>query len=155
MEAGCHCWVTHTGWSQHESLSLSTCLLLAADIEKDPREDGPLIACCTKQQRRTSQGGPLNVRYPWPLASLYAWSQQGLCYPGAVLPPCLVLTGAELPEAREKPISTIFPAPMAPGFPVYLAPPGSLWSKQLHHIHSQSSLGQTQVLQGSFKSKLL
>ena len=95
-------------------------------IEKDSRECGPLSACCAKQQRRVSQGGPLNVRYPWPLASLYAWSQQGLCYPGAVLPPCLVLTGAELPEAREKPISTIFPAPMAPGFPVYLAPPGSL-----------------------------
>ena len=64
--------------------------------------------------------------YPWLLASLNIWSQQGPCYAGAVLPPCPVLTGAELPEARGKPTSTVFPALMAPGLPAYLASAGSL-----------------------------
>ena len=33
--------------------------------------------------------------------------------------------------------------------------PGSLRSKQLHHLHNQFSLGQTQVLQSSLRSKFL
>ena len=32
--------------------------------------------------------------------------------------------------------------------------PESLRPKQLHHLHTWPSLGQTQVLQGSLKSKL-
>ena len=38
---------------------------------------------------------------------------------------------------------------------LYLALPGSLLSKQLGHLHTWYSLGQTQVLQGSHRSKLL
>ena len=78
MEAGWYCWVTHTGWRHHCSLSLSLrasacswtrerpqrgqpfeCLMHQV-IEKDPIQGCSLNAYCAKQGRRTSQGIPLN-----------------------------------------------------------------------------------------------
>ena len=64
-------------------------------------------------------------------------------------------TETELPEARKNPKSTISRAPLATGSPAYVVLPESLGSKQLLHLHTQPSLGQTQVLQGSLRSKLL
>ena len=50
-------------------------------------------------------------------------------------------------QRREKnPNRVISPVPMTTGFSALLAPPRLLQSKQLHHLHAQSSLEQTQVL---------
>ena len=45
--------------------------------------------------------------------------------------------------------STVFPAALAANSPEYLVLPKPLRPKQLHHIHTWPSRGQTQVLQGS------
>jgi len=58
----------------------------------------------------------------------------------------------QLPEARKEWTRAKSLVLMAASFPTYLV---SLQSKQLHHLHAQSSLGQTQVLQGRLGSKLL
>jgi len=50
--------------------------------------------------------------------------------------------------------STIFPAILAVISPEYLVLPESLQPKQLHHLHTWSSQGQTQALQGRLRSKL-
>ena len=50
--------------------------------------------------------------------------------------------------------STVFPAALANNSPEYLLLPEPLRPKQLHHLHTWPSLGQTQVLQGSLKNKL-
>ena len=47
----------------------------------------------------------------------------------------------------------IFPASLATNSPEYLMLPEPLRPKQLHHLHTWASLGQTQVLQGSLRSK--
>ena len=70
-------------------------------------------------------------------------------------PPYSILTGAEVPEARENSKKAKSPVPMATRSPVDLAVPGSLWSKELHHTHTWSPPRQTQVLEGSLGSKLL
>ena len=44
---------------------------------------------------------------------------------------------------------------MGTGFPAHLVLLGSMRSKQLYHLQAWSSLGQTQGLQGSLRSKLL
>ena len=49
--------------------------------------------------------------------------------------------------------NTILPTTLAINPPEYLVLPETLQPKQLHHIHTWASLGQTQVLQGSLKSK--
>ena len=49
--------------------------------------------------------------------------------------------------------STIFPAALAANPPEYLVLPEPLQPKQLHHLHTWPSQGQTQVLQGSLRSK--
>ena len=49
--------------------------------------------------------------------------------------------------------STIFPAALTANFPEYLVLPEPLQPKQLHHCHTWPSQGQTQVLQGSLRSK--
>ena len=51
--------------------------------------------------------------------------------------------------------STIFPAAFAAGSPEYLMLPGPLQPKQLYHLNTFPSLEQTQVLQGSLRSKPL
>jgi len=51
--------------------------------------------------------------------------------------------------------STVSSAPMVTGFPEYQELPGSPRFKQLHQLHTRSSLGQTQVLQRSLRSKLM
>ena len=48
--------------------------------------------------------------------------------------------------------STIFPAALAANSPVYLVLPEPLRPKQLHHLHTWPSQGQTQALQGSLRS---
>ena len=48
---------------------------------------------------------------------------------------------------------TIFPATLAANPPEYLVLPEPLRPKQLHHLHTWPSQGQTQVLQGSLRSK--
>ena len=58
-------------------------------------------------------------------------------------------------EAQKNPKSTIFPAVLDSGSPEYLRLPGLLRSKQLHHLHTESSLGKIQFLQGSLGSKPL
>ena len=50
-------------------------------------------------------------------------------------------------------LSTIFPAALAANFPEYLVLPEPLRPKQLHHLHTWPSQGQTQVLQGSLRGK--
>ena len=49
--------------------------------------------------------------------------------------------------------NTIFPAALAANSPEYLVLPEPLQPKKLHHLHTWPSLGQTQVLQGSLRSK--
>ena len=49
--------------------------------------------------------------------------------------------------------STIFPAHLAANSPEYLVLPEPLRPKQLPHLHTWPSQGQTQVLQGSLRSK--
>ena len=44
--------------------------------------------------------------------------------------------------------STVFPAALATNSPEYLELPEPLQPKQLHHLHTWPSQGQTQVLQG-------
>ena len=46
-----------------------------------------------------------------------------------------------------------FPAALAANSPEYLVLPEPLQPKQLHHLHTWPSQGQTQVLQGSLRSK--
>ena len=48
-------------------------------------------------------------------------------------------------------LSTIFPAALPANYPKYLVLPEPLQSKQLHHLHTWPSQGQTQVLQGSLR----
>ena len=50
--------------------------------------------------------------------------------------------------------STIFPAALAANTPEYLVLSEPLRPKQLHHLHTWPLQGQTQVLQGSLRSKL-
>ena len=45
--------------------------------------------------------------------------------------------------------STVFPAALAANSPEYLVLPEPLHPKQLHHLHTWPSQGQTQALQGS------
>ena len=47
----------------------------------------------------------------------------------------------------------IFPAALAAKLFEYLVLPDSLLPKQLHHLHTWLSQGQTQALQGSLRSK--
>ena len=49
--------------------------------------------------------------------------------------------------------STIFPAALAANTPEYLVLSEPLRPKQLHHLHTWPSQGQTQALQGSLRSK--
>ena len=49
--------------------------------------------------------------------------------------------------------STVVPAALAANPPEYLVLPEPLRLKQLHHLHIWPSLGQTQVFQGSLRSK--
>jgi len=51
--------------------------------------------------------------------------------------------------------STKFTAALATNSPEYLVLPGPLLPKQLYHLHTWHSLGQNQVLQGSFRGKPL
>ena len=49
--------------------------------------------------------------------------------------------------------STIFLAALGTNSPEYLMLPEPLQPKQQHHLHTWHSLGQTQVLRGSLRSK--
>ena len=49
--------------------------------------------------------------------------------------------------------STVFPAALATNSPEYLVQPEPLRPKHLNHLHTWPSQEQTQVLQGSLKSK--
>ena len=49
--------------------------------------------------------------------------------------------------------TTIFPATLAANSPEYLVLPEPLQLKQLHHLHTWPSQGQTQALQGSLGAK--
>ena len=51
------------------------------------------------------------------------------------------------------PLEPVFPAALAMNSPEYLVLPEPLQHKQLYHFHTWPSLGQTQVLQGSLRSK--
>ena len=51
------------------------------------------------------------------------------------------------------PSRALFPAALASKSPEYLVLPVPLQPKQLHHLHTWPSLGQTQVLQGRLRSK--
>ena len=58
-------------------------------------------------------------------------------------------TGAYWPILVAIPFwSTIFPTTLAANLSECLVLPEPLWPKQLHHLHTQPSKGQTQVLQG-------
>ena len=50
--------------------------------------------------------------------------------------------------------STIRPSALAAKCPEYLVLPEPLWPKQLHHLDTWPTLGQTQALQGSHRSKI-
>ena len=49
--------------------------------------------------------------------------------------------------------STVFPAALATNSPEHLVLPEPLRLKQLHHLHTWPSQGQTQILQGALRSK--
>ena len=70
-----------------------------------------------------------------------------------VQPPCVIPNGTDQPEARKSPKSTIFTAVLATGSLKHLVLPGALISKQQHHLYTWPAQGQTQVLQGSLRSK--
>lgn len=58
--------------------------------------------------------------------------------------PAMETLECQLQRLEKTPYRAIFPAPIAIDFPVYLALLKSPWSKQPHHFHEWSSLGQTQ-----------
>ena len=63
-------------------------------------------------------------------------------------------TGAYWPILVAMPFqSTVFPDALAANSPEDLVLPEPLRPTQLHHLCSWASQGQTQVLQGSFRSK--
>ena len=78
------------------------------------------------------------------------WPARLLCQRGS---PCKS-TGVYWPILVVIPFwSTIFPAALATNSPEYLVLLEPLPPKQLHHLHTWPSLGQTPVLQGSPRSK--
>lgn len=100
---------------------------------KTNREGGPLSACCTKLQRRTSQEA-LECQLPetsflkapyllhlWLLASWCTWCPQVSVIKAAMPPLCSALTGAEFQRLGKAPNSAISPTPMAISFPANLA----------------------------------
>ena len=112
-------------------------------IEKDPSQAGPLDTSCQRLEKDSIAPPLLSLRL---LSSCTLGATKVPVIQAAAPPPCSILTGPELPEAKEKhPNSTVSPAPMASSSPVYLALPGSLQSKQLPYVHTWTSLGQTQV----------
>ena len=138
-------------------------------IEKDPNR-GLLSACCAKLQRRIRLGSLLNASYKriekysnsilslvpmangFPVHLVSAGSPQSK-------QPCPLNPWSSLRQSCQKLLKiiiiTISSVPVAAGSLAYLVLPGSSQSKQLCHLHTWPSLGQTQVLQGSLRSKLL
>ena len=57
--------------------------------------------------------------------------------------PAMETLECQLQRLEKTPYRAMLPAPMAIDFPVYLAPLRSPWSKQSHHFHEWTSLGQT------------
>jgi len=56
-------------------------------------------------------------------------------------------------EYSSIPFLSTFPSALAANPAKYLVLPEPLWLKQLHHLHTWSSQGQNQVLQGSLRNK--
>ena len=141
MEARQYCWVMCRGWSHHHSLSLSTgqhrswtTVWLAhqtpdaLNYRGGPNPGAPLSAWCIKQQRRTPGKDPskcLNWQsYRETLAKEAFW-----------LP---ATRGSNKDSDR-----AITPAAEAVCVPAHLELPGSPQAKQLHHLHTPLSLGQS------------
>ena len=121
---------------------------------------GPLNACCIKQQR-TSQGSPLNANCQRPEKGP---SSTPTSFPEYLVPPSSLLfkqpcypharfslgqSCQRLEKEKENPKSTKKKKLTAPKVasvaarsPAHLAPPSSPQSKQPHHLHAKSPLGQ-------------
>ena len=169
MEARRYCWVTRRGWSHPHSLSLPRC----QHLQLNNREAGPLKSRRTEQQRGPHPGCPFKCltcrstgRTP-ARGVLYvpdAWNNRE--QPQATEPfkrlnmgSCgekLAKEAFWLPATRGLKKDTnraMTPAMEAVCVSAHFMPPGSPQAKQLHHLHTQLSLGQTQGLQGSPRSK--
>ena len=104
---------------------------------------------CHRQKSLASMHAGLLQLYPI-LVDPVQWPARLLCQRGS---PCKN-TGVYWPILVVIPFwSTIFPAALATNSPEYLVLPKHLQPKQLHHLHTWPSLGQTQVLQSSPSSK--
>ena len=134
-----HCWVTLRGWSHHCSLSLPMCQPPALPgTRQSPHQGWPsqtyLQALRKAPTRLTFLCLPPGTRKKphqgWPSPACCQW-------------------------LRKAPTRAVSLAAMAASFPAHLSPPGAPWPRQLCHLHALSSLGQTQVLQGSLGSRLL
>ena len=156
MEARRCCWVTHSGWSPHRSLSPQ-----GQHQQLNNREAGPSNAWPTELQSRTParcpceyltnlQGGPparglLYVPDGWTVEkdprrgnSLNAWMGGATEKDWPRRP-----SDRQLQEATKDSGSVITPVAKAVCVSAHLAPPGLLQAKQLGHLHTQTSVGQS------------
>lgn len=142
-----------TGWSHHQSLSPS--IFQHMQLTKDPREGGPLSAWRSKQQRRTFEYQMPGARKDSTRAIVPAPKAAGapthLALPelpttqATVPPPCSILTGPRVSEARKNPKGPTSPVPVVTRSPLYLALPGSCYQAFGSPPYLVLS-GQTQVL---------
>ena len=96
--------------------------------EKDPTQGAPLSAWRAEQEKDSRQGSPLS-----------AWRGRAMEKDWPKRP-----SDHQLQEAPKKdPNRAITPAAEAVHVPAHLALPGSPQAKQLHHLHTQISLGQS------------
>ena len=140
MEARWYCWVTHSGWSHHHSLSLPTHTSISSwTIERLAHHMPDTLNYRAEPQLGCSFRW-LMCRSTWPQSEgggdpLCAWcAEQQIGQRGL-----LIASHKRLKKTSDR---VITPAAEV-CVPVHLAPPGSLQSKQLCHLHAQLSLGQS------------
>ena len=103
-----------------------------------------------KESNSTLSPMPMATGFPTLLAppgSPHSERPCHLCAQSSLVQSCQRLEGKSLTSA-------VPPAPVAAASPAGAVLPGSPQFKQLRYLHSWSSLGQAQVLQGSLRSEL-
>ena len=152
MEARRYCWVMRGGgavtvaslplrvsissWTR-ERLARQMPDALNYRVGPQPGGPPPLCAWLAQQQRRT----------PGKRALLSAWTGRATEKDWPKRP-----SDRQLQEARKKTERAVTPAVEAVHVPAHFAPPGSLPARQLHHLHTQLTLGQCHRQNKSFVS---
>ena len=145
MEARRYCWVTHSGWSHHHSLSppthqlwqLNNRLVVPSNAwrAKLQSRTHPSAWCTDVQSRTPARGAPLSPgKGPFKCLKRRSYGERQA--KEAFWSPAT--TGSEKDSER-----TITSAADAVRVPAHLVPPGTPQAKQLCHLHTQLSLGQS------------